>query len=317
MSLKMSYFCRSQNHSIMNATMEKPLDYRVFLLGIVVYFLFDIIWFSVLSPLLFYLNGFFNPIAVAVGKSLLVLLVFYLLFRKPRMFNIRWLHVIVAFVLMMGVSALQFFISSYFYENGINPIADNMMDREITDLYVHNVRKWLNLLTSLIIIAFLWWRYDGRDTEPDADTENGTDTGTVRSFYGGMLFYLTVSYALWMINAAAGKLWSYVHYPVLLEVTTYLLLVLIAVCAVWMLVRKRMLVFPLVVTLLTIALHFYATHYLAVILDHFCTLNMVFLEHYQIFTAVTTWGDWGLFLAAFILYRREVKRENKAVETDV
>ena len=73
----------------MNTTIEKSLDYRCFLLGIILYWMFDAVWVS-FAPFFFALEAVLHPIAVVVGKSLLFLLVFYLLFRKPRMIDVKW-----------------------------------------------------------------------------------------------------------------------------------------------------------------------------------------------------------------------------------
>ena len=92
----------------MNTTIEKKLDYRCFLLGIILYWMFGAVWGSFAS-FFFALEAVLHPIAVVVGKSLLFLLVFYLLFRKPRMFNVKWGHfaMLVGFILLM--TALDYF----------------------------------------------------------------------------------------------------------------------------------------------------------------------------------------------------------------
>ncbi len=66
----------------MNTTTEKPLDYRCFLLGIILDWMFDAVWAS-FTPFLFALEAVLHPISIVIGKSLLFLLAFYLLFRKP------------------------------------------------------------------------------------------------------------------------------------------------------------------------------------------------------------------------------------------
>lgn len=53
------------------------------------------------------------------------------------------------------------------------------------------------------------------------------------------------------------------------------------------------------------------------ILDHHFTSKAVMLNHKPLFSSVTNLCGWAFSLAAFILYRREVKRENKVAETDV
>lgn len=51
----------------MNTTIEKKLDYRCFLLGIILYWMFDAVWVS-FAPFFFALEAVLHPIAVVVGK---------------------------------------------------------------------------------------------------------------------------------------------------------------------------------------------------------------------------------------------------------
>ena len=78
----------------MNTTTEKSLNYRCFLLGIIVYWMFEVVW-SAFTPFFVALEALLNPIAVVVGKSILYLLVFYLLFRKPKILDIKWVHLVI------------------------------------------------------------------------------------------------------------------------------------------------------------------------------------------------------------------------------
>ena len=148
----------------MNTTIEKKLDYRCFLLGIILYWMFDAVWGSFAS-FFFALEAVLHPIAIVVGKSLLFLLVFYLLFRKPRMIDVKWGHLamLVGFILLM--TALDYFLLDRFFD--LHSVADNRMECDITMSTMRNVRKWANLAVSLLFIGFLWWHYDSENTEAD------------------------------------------------------------------------------------------------------------------------------------------------------
>ena len=137
----------------MNTTTEKPLDYRCFLLGIILYWMFDAVWGSFAS-FFFALEAVLHPIAIVVGKSLLFLLVFYLLFRKPRMIDVKWGHLamLVGFILLM--TALDYFLLDRFFD--LHSVADNRMECDVTMSTMRNVRKWANLIVSLLFIGFLW-----------------------------------------------------------------------------------------------------------------------------------------------------------------
>ena len=95
----------------MNTEIEKTLDYRCFLLGIILYWMFDVAWASFAPTLFFALDAVLHPIAVVVGKSVAYLLVFYFLFRKPRMFNVKWGH----FAIFVGAIVLINFLTSFVF----------------------------------------------------------------------------------------------------------------------------------------------------------------------------------------------------------
>ena len=287
----------------MNTTIEKSLDYRCFLLGIILYWMFDAVWVS-FAPFFFALEAVLHPIAVVVGKSLLFLLVFYLLFRKPRMIDVKWGHLamLIGFILLM--TALDYFLLDRFFD--LHSVADNRMECDVTMSTMRNVRKWTNLAVSLLIIGFMWWRYDSENTE--ADTE--VSAGKSRSFYAGILFVITIGYMLYAISISGGILWFYVHQPVLMEVILCLLMALVTGVAIYLLAKRRTIVFPLAVIIAVVAVHFFISNYLGVILFEHCTANTVTTQYGMLFDNVANCCNWVLFLAAFVLYRREMKQQN-------
>lgn len=284
----------------MNTTIEKPLDYRCFLLGIILYWMFDAIWGSFAS-FFFALEAVLHPIAIVVGKSLLFLLVFYLLFRKPRLFDVKWKHLamLIGFILLM--TALDYFLVDRFFD--LHSVADNRMECDVTMSTMRSVRKWANLAVSLLFIGFLWWRCDSENKEADAEVSAGKS----RSFYAGILFVITIGYMLYAISISGGILWFYVHQPVLMEVILCLLMALVTGVAIYLLAKRRTIVFPLAVVLAVVAVHFFISNYLGVILFEHGTANTVTTQYGMLFDNVANCCDWVLFLIAFILYRREMK----------
>ena len=167
----------------MNTTTEKSLNYRCFLLGIIVYWMFEAVWTS-FAPFFFNLEGLsWHPVAVVVGKSVLFLLVFYLLFRKPKMFNIKWVHV----AIMVGFLVLMHVLDYFLVDRLGDVIREKWVLSDVPDYVMRDVRKWVNLATSFLTIGFLWWRYDSEVTASDIDTS----VVESRSYYGGILFSLT------------------------------------------------------------------------------------------------------------------------------
>lgn len=287
----------------MNTTTEKPLDYRCFLLGIILYWMFDAVWAS-FTPFLFALEAVMHPVSIVIGKSLLFLLVFYLLFRKPRMFNVKWGHLAIFVGTVILMNLLSAFISDRFFD--LDSFADNQMKWDIPNYTMNSVRKWANLVTSFLTVGFLWWRYDSENTEADETVSSGES----RSYYGGILFAITVGYILSLVRVLGGGYWQFADHPILVEVITCLLIVLITIGAILMLVKRRTTVLSITMIFILIVIHFFSSHYLPNIISNHLTPNDTLYGKVNIFPYVATVCDIAFNLAAFILYRREVKQHN-------
>ena len=287
----------------MNTTIEKKLDYRCFLLGIILYWMFDAVWASFAS-FFFALEAVLHPIAIVVGKSLLFLLVVYLLFRKPRMIDVKWGHLamLVGFIFLM--TALDYFLLDRFFD--LHSVADNQMKWDIPNYTMQNVRKWANLVTSFLTVGFLWWRYDSENTDADETVSSGES----RSYYGGILFAITLGYVLSLVRVLGGGYWQFADHPILVEVIICLLIVLITIGAIFMLVKRRTTVLSTTMIFILIVIHFFSSHYLPNIISNHLTPNDTLYGKVNIFPYVATICDIAFNLAAFILYRREMKQQN-------
>lgn len=284
----------------MNTTIEKPLDYRCFLLGIIVFWMLEAVWTS-FAPFFFNLEGLSgHPVAVVVGKSVLFLLVFYLLFRKPKMFNIKWVHV----AIMVGFLVLMHVLDYFLVDRLGDVIRDKWVLSDVPDYVMRDVRKWVNLVTSFLTIGFLWWRYDLEVTASDIDTS----VVESRSYYGGILFSITFGYILSLINKIGGFCWEFVSHPVLEELITCLLLVLFTVGAIYLLVKKRLMVLPIVAIFIIVLVHFFSTNYLYYFLKEHLTSDLSAIEQMVFFSSVFMICDWAFFIATFVLYRKEMKQ---------
>lgn len=285
----------------MNTTTEKSLNYRCFLLGIIVYWMFETVWTS-FAPFFFNLEGLSgHPVAVVVGKSVLFLLVFYLLFREPKMFNIKWVHV----AIMVGFLVLMHVLDYFLVDRLGDVIRDKWVLSDVPDYVMRDVRKWVNLATSFLTIGFLWWRYDSEVTASDIDTS----VVESRSYYGGILFSITFGYILSLINKIGGFCWEFVPHPILEEVIACLLLVLFTVGAIYLLVKKRLVVLPIVAIFIIVLVHFFSTNYLYNILKEHLTSDFSAIEQMVFFYSVFMICDWAFFIATFVLYRKEMKQQ--------
>ena len=283
----------------MNTTIEKSLDYRCFLLGIILNWMFDAVWTSFAS-FFFALEAVLHPIAIIVGKSLLFLLVFYLLFRKPRMFNVKWGHLAIFVGTVILMNLLSAFISDRFFD--LDSFADNQMKWDIPNYTMQNVRKWANLVTSFLTVGFLWWRYDSENTDADETVSSGES----RSYYSGILFAITLGYILSLIRVLGGGYWQFAHLPILDEIITCLLIILITIGAILMLVKRHTMALSITMIFLLIVIHFFSSHYLPSIFSNHLTPNDTLYGKVNVFPAVATVCDIAFNLAAFILYRREM-----------
>jgi len=285
----------------MNTTIEKKLDYRCFLLGIIVYWMFEVVWAS-FSPFFFFLENLpMNPIAVVFGKSVLYLLVFYFLFRKPKMLNIKWKHV----AIMVGFLVLMNLLDYFLIDRMFDKLNDNRVFSDVPDYVLRDVREWANLVTSFLIIGFVWWRYDSE--ENDSNTE--TPVVESRSYYGGLLFYITFGYILYLINSIGGFCWQFVPHPIFEEVITCLLLVLFTIGTIYLLVKKRLVVLPVVAILSIVLVHFFSTNYLHSFLMEHLDADLSAIAQMVLFAPVSSICDWAIPITAFVLYRKELKHQ--------
>ena len=285
----------------MNTTIEKPLDYRCFLLGIVVYWIFDSVWAS-FAPFFFALEAVMNPIAVVIGKSILKFLVFYLLFHKAKMPTIKWGHILMLVAFLLIMSLFDVFLVKRFFENH-SPVA-NMIDNDIPNYVMQNVRKWSNLITSVLIIGFIWWRYDTEGTASD----NETSTVKSQSYFGGMLFAITLGYILSLIRVIGSNYWMYTLHPILEEVITCLLILVVTIGAIYLLAKKRMVILPIVVVMIIFFLHFFSANYLFNIIAKYFTINDILYPQVSFIVPVATICCIAFNLIAFILYRKELEK---------
>lgn len=286
----------------MNTTIKKKLDYRCFLLGIILYWIFYTVWTS-FAMYFFYLEAVLHPIAVVVGKSLLFLLVFYLLFRKSRMFNIRWMHIAIFVGIVVLMNLLSAFISDRFLD--LDSFAVNQMKWDVPNYTMQNVRKWANLIISFLTVGFLWWRYDSENAEAD-ETVSLAES---QSYYGGILFTITLGYILSLIGVLGSGYWNFAHHPILVEVITCVLVILVTIGTICMLVKRQTAVLSITVIFIIIAMHFFSSQYLPSILSKCFTPNGALYGQVTYFGSVSVVCDIAFNLAAFFFYRKEMKRQ--------
>lgn len=286
----------------MNPTTPKTLDYRCFLLGIIIYWMYEAILAS-LAPYCMILETILHPIAVIIGKSLLLLLVFYLLFRKARMFHVKWVHLAIFIGVVFLMNLLSAYLSDRFLD--LNSLAANQTKWDLSNATVQSVRKWTNLVSSLLIIGFVWWRYESEAAVGNPEISPIES----RSYYGGILFTITLGYILSLIKMIGGDYWTFAQHPLLAEMITCFLIILVTIGAICMLVKRQMVVLSITAIIIIVAVHFFSSHYLTNILSNHFTRNHDLWQRVNVFALVGAACGIAFNLAAFILYRKEIKQQ--------
>ncbi len=169
---------------------------------------------------------------------------------------------------------------------------------------MQNVRKWSDLITGVLIVGFVWWHYDTESTASD----NETSTVESQSYFGGMLFAITLGYILSIIRVIGGNYWKYAHHPILEDVITCLLILVVTIGAIYLLVKKRMVVLPIVVVMIIITLHFFSVNYLFNIIAEYLTINDIWYPRASFLVPVAYICSIAFNLIAFVLYRKELEK---------
>jgi hypothetical protein len=99
----------------------------------------------------------------------------------------------------------------------------------------------------------------------------------------------------------------YTLHPILEEVITCLLILAVTIGAIYLLAKKRMVVLPIVVVMIILFLHFFSANYLFNIIAKYFTINDILYPQASFIVPVATICGIAYNLAAFILYRKELK----------
>lgn len=281
----------------MNITIEKTSDYQCFLRGIIFFSLFEIIWWCI-SPLFFLLEGcLVNPIPVIILEKLLKLAAFYYVFRKAAVWDIKWKHLIAVVVLFAVVQLLGYLslFTDFFDDQYLTTTHD------ISNLTLWKVRLWSWVISTLVIISFLWWNLDASASGSESDTIGTTN----RYLCGGMLFFLTFHLVLFSVNYVANSYWPYTYHPILLDCAFYPLLLAITAGTIYLIIHKKMIVLPLAFLLSLLALFVFTKWFLPnIVFAHYMYLEPTDAYYVHFFTNLSYVCFCAVFLTAFYLYSK-------------
>ncbi len=217
------------------------------------------------------------------------------------MLNIKWKHV----AIMVGFLVLMNMLDYFLIDRMFDQLNDNRVFSDVPDYVLRDVRKWANLVTSFLIIGFVWWRYDSENAEADENVSLAES----HSYYGGILFAITLGYILSLIGVLGSGYWNFAHLPILVEVITCMLVILVSIGAICMLVKRQTVVLSITVIFIIIAIYFFSSQYLPSILSKCFTPNGALYGQVTYFGSASVVCDIAFNLAAFFLYRKEMKRQ--------
>lgn len=283
---------------------DKITDRQHFLFGIVAYWLFWMVW-DMVAQFFNLLEFVVNPIPVVIVSKFLKVALFFWLFRKPFLWNIKWWHLLIVAAAFGLTYLIQNLLLDFYWNHNY---ADNRMDHDITMVTMRKVRLYGEILVSAAVVSFLWWYY----SSDDGSESVAGPTGIVRSFYGGMLFSMTFRLLLNTVNDLGSTLWSFTSHYVLLSLFIYPLLLLVGGVFVYMLFKKIHPTFSLSFLVALIVVSLFCGKFLnTLLLRYHPDLYTIPYDgtdyHFHYFATVTNFCDFAFFIAAFYLYRKELE----------
>lgn len=281
---------------------EKASNHLNFLYGIVAYGLFYFLWGSTL-PVFMTMERLLHPTAVLIGKSVAELALFCYLFRKVKLLDIKLIPFIGIIILPTVFSYLLLQAEIHFFP-GIPTSAEQLAKYHVSKPIIDNLRFWTNIITCLGIIVFVWDKYHSENRDPNTREANGKS----RDFYGGILFSITFTLILSLASDVATRLWTVFPKQLLLwEIIFNTFFLLLTFGTVFLLVKKRHVVWPFALILLLAAISNCSNHFLDII---FAGQNppddpAFFMKPHILIDVLC---NYLFLLLAFILYLKEMRR---------
>lgn len=281
---------------------DKITDSQYFLFGIVAYWLFWMMC-GLVGQFFNLLELVVNPAPVVIVSKFLKVALFFWLFQKPFLWNIKWWHLLVIAAAFGLTYLIQYLLSDFYWNHSY---ADNRMDHDITMVTMRKVRLYSEILVSTAVGSFLWWYY----SSDDGSGSVAGPAGIVRSFYGGMLFSMTFRLLLYAVNDLGSTLWLFTSHYVALSLFIYPLLLLVGGAFIYMLFKKIHPTFSLGFLVALIVASWFCGKFLNTLLlrYHPDLYTIPYDEagyHFHFFATVTYFCDFAFFIAAFYLYRKE------------
>ena len=281
---------------------EKASNQLYFLYGIVAYGLFYSLWGCTI-PVFMTMERLLHPTAVLIATSVAELALFCFLFRKPKLIDIKWIPFVGIIILPTVISYLVLQAEIHLFPD-IPTSAEQLAKHHVSKPVMDNLRFWTDIITWFGIMVFVWDNYRAENRDPNAREANGKSRG----FYGGILFSITFSRILSIASDMAKSLWTVFPQQLLLwEIIFNTLFLLLTSGAVFLLVKKRHVVWPFALILLLAAISYGSSHFLDIVFarqnppddpDFYMKpfIMIDFLCHYL------------FMIFAFILYRKEMRR---------
>lgn len=285
---------------------DNHLKYCYFLFGILLYKLF---YYICGIAILFQVDLEFlvNPVPVEIGIFIIELTLFFYVFRKPFLPDIKWKHLIAIGMLIEVLRIAEYFIKTYLLQPHFNySILENLNTGNI----LVNTRACTAIAGMLLVLAYLWWHYHLENK----NNETKTSDTLSHCFYGGVLFIFTFDYLLGTIHTIAFQCRG-LQNPLPINITANLTYLLLTIGAVYLLIKKRhRITISLAIILIIVVINKFSFYFLYDILNKYNLIveTVVHADKYFSYTSLFHLFDFSFFIAVFILYRKAMKEVSMA-----
>lgn len=248
-----------------------------------------------------------NPVPVEIGIFIIELTLFFYVFRKPFLPDIKWKHLIAIGVLIEGLRIAEYFIKTYLLQPHFNySILENLNTGNI----LVNTRACTAIAGMLLVLAYLWWHYHLENKNNETKT---LDTLS-HCFYGGVLFIFTFDYLLGTIHTIAFQCRE-LQNPLPINITANLTYLLLTIGAVYLLIKKRhRITISLAIILIIVVINKFSFYFLYDILNKYNLIveTVTHADKYLSYVTLFHLCDFSFFIAVFILYRKAMKEVSMA-----
>ncbi len=276
---------------------KQPFNYLHFLFGMIAFEMFALAWSAIL-PDIFLLKCVIPGLWIPIVSNLLMLTIFFWIFRRHFFTEVKWGHFVGFILLISTIAVFSEYLAKAVLANHTYFSGDLQRDNRAA-----NVQFWLGVACNVLLILFVWWKYYMAERGANKDTET---VGKERSFYIGVMLMLMMGRLMSILSSTGRALRMVTHQEMLVEILFGLGIVTLTLVIFMLVYRKVPVRFPLLAIVMIVGLACCCTYLTPPIL----LKNFPQAYHHPAATSyldtTTSICRYALFIAVFVLYRREV-----------